>query len=75
MDISCHSERREVCEVCEWCIGNDFRFFTTLRYVQNDRMNVGYVHNDRMNVSRVQKDRMSVSCVQKDRVYRALRSE
>ena len=25
------------------CIGNDFRFFTPLRYVQKDRMNVGCV--------------------------------
>ena len=26
-------------EVCEWCIRSDFRFFTPLRYVQNDKRN------------------------------------
>ena len=59
--------QREVCEVCEWCIGNDFRFFTPLRYVQNDRMNVSCVHNDRMNVGCVHNDRTNVSCVHNDR--------
>jgi hypothetical protein len=33
----CHSERSEESEVCEWRSGNDFRFFTPLRCVQNDR--------------------------------------
>ena len=33
-----HSERREETEVCGWCVGKDFRFFTPLRCVQNDRV-------------------------------------
>ena len=37
LDVPCHTERGEVLEVCEWCICNDLRFFTSLCWVQNDR--------------------------------------
>ena len=33
----CHFEGREGYGVSEWCMGNEFRFFTSLRCVQNDR--------------------------------------
>ena len=33
----CHFELREDSEVCEWRMCNEFRFFTSLRCVQNDR--------------------------------------
>ena len=45
LDVPCHTERGEVLEVCEWCICNDLRFFTSLRCVQNDREG-GFVEND-----------------------------
>ena len=35
--VHCHSERSEESEVCEWFMCNEFRFFTSLRCVQNDR--------------------------------------
>ena len=35
--VPCHSERSEESEVCECCMCNDFRFFTPLRCIQNDR--------------------------------------
>ena len=40
VDIFCHFEGRAESEVCEWCIRSDFRFFTPLRYVQNDRIDI-----------------------------------
>ena len=34
--------------ICEWCMCNEFRFFTSLRCVQNDREGVlRCVQNDR----------------------------
>ena len=36
--VPCHSECSEESEVCEWRMCNDFRFFTPLRCVQNDRI-------------------------------------
>ena len=39
-DISCHAECSEESEVCEWSIRNDFRFFTPLRCVQNDSIDI-----------------------------------
>ena len=36
--IHCHTERSEDFEVCEWGTRNDLRFFTPLRCVQNDSM-------------------------------------
>ena len=38
--VSCHSERSEESEVCEWRLCNEFRFFTPLRSVQNDKINL-----------------------------------
>ena len=35
--VHCHSERSGESEVCEWFMCNEFRFFTSLRCVQNDR--------------------------------------
>ena len=46
--FSCHSKSSEESEVCEWYIRSEFRFFTLLRCVQNDRMSVSYVQNDRI---------------------------
>ena len=37
----CHFEGREGYGVSEWCMGNEFRFFTSLRCVQNDRRRDG----------------------------------
>ena len=34
----CHCERSDESEVCEWRMCNEFRFFTPLRCVQNDRV-------------------------------------
>ena len=34
----CHFEGREGYGVSEWRVGNDFGFFTSMRYVQNDRV-------------------------------------
>ena len=45
--VACHSEGREGSEVCEWCVGNDFRFFTPLRFVQNDKGKGRSVRDDR----------------------------
>ena len=42
-----HSERSEESEVCECCMCNDFRFFTPLRCVQNDRGIGRRIQNDR----------------------------
>ena len=50
VDISCHAECSEESEVCEWSIRNDFRFFTPLRCVQNDRINMRCVQNDSIDI-------------------------
>ena len=44
--VPCHCERSENSEVREWRMCNEFRFFTPLRCVQNDREGDG-VRNDR----------------------------
>ena len=36
--VHCHSERSEESEVCEWFMCNEFRFFTSLRCVRDDRV-------------------------------------
>ena len=43
----CHSELEEDSEVCEWFMCNEFRFFTSLRCVQNDRGKGRCVRDDR----------------------------
>ena len=44
----CHFECREESEIGDWWVCNDFRFFTPLRCVQNDREGVlRCVENDR----------------------------
>ena len=54
---SCHSEGSDDSEVCEWRMCREFRFFTPLRFVQNDRLWMAafrmtgkgsYVRNDRI---------------------------
>ena len=59
VDISCHAECSEESEVCEWSIRNDFRFFTPLRCVQNDREG-RCVQNDRINMRCVQNDSIDI---------------
>ena len=58
VDIFCHFEGRDESEVCGWCIRSDVRFFTSLRFVQNDRGRGRFVQNDRMNMRHVWNDRV-----------------
>ena len=62
VDIFCHFEGREESEVCEWCIRSDFRFFSPLRYVQNDKIDRRSDQNDGMNRHRVRDDGIDVRC-------------
>ncbi len=42
-------------EVCEWCMCNDFRFFTPLRCVRNDRVNTRCIQGDGIDIPRKSK--------------------
>ena len=75
VDIFCHFEGREESEICEWCIRSDFRFFTPLRYVQNDRIDMRCVQNDGINMRCVRKGRVNMRCVHIDRIDILLRGE
>ena len=46
-DCICHFGCREDSGFCEWRVGNDFGFFTSMRYVQNDRGKGRCVRNDK----------------------------
>ena len=50
VDVFCHFEGREESEVCEWCIRNEFRFFTPLRCGHIDRINMRCGHIDRIDI-------------------------
>ena len=52
-----------------------FRFFTPLRYVQNDRIDMRCVQNDGINMRCVQSDRVSMRCGHIERMSILLRGE
>ena len=60
VDVFCHFEGREESEVCEWCIRNEFRFFTPLRCVRKGRVNMRCVHIDRINMRCGHIDRIGI---------------
>ena len=65
--VPCYSERSEESEVCEWRMCNDFRFFTPLRCVQNDRAKMRCVRNDRVNTRCIQGDGIDILLKSKTR--------